>query len=220
MSLANKEARAALMGDFDGEFMGDPGIFGSIGRFAGKVAKKAVNVGIDILPGPIGIAARTGRRALRGAPAGAGGGRLAPPPSIRRSRPGVGISIPGFRERGIQFGRRPSGRRLDIRGPGGTGVTLEEPQFFDGGGGGEVTVGAAGQPLPACNVGFHPNKSGYFRRSPAGGVVFIQPRSVCVRNRRIDPGNTRATKRAISRIRSAKRLKDALSGVTVHKKPC
>ncbi len=218
MSLAIKESRGAAMGDFDAA--GDPGIIGSIGRFAGGVVKKAVNVGIDILPGPIGIAARTGRRALRGAPAGRQLDTITP----RRARPGVGVTIPGFRQRfgGGVRGRGTTGRApsADIAFEFGGGVTEGFPPFLNGGPGGGATIGTTGQPVPACAVGFHANKSGYFRRTPAGGVVFIQPESVCVRNRRIDPGNTRATKRAIARIRSAKRLKDALGGVTVHKKPC
>lgn len=214
MSLAMKEAQFAQGDSDDQALMGDPGIFG----FVGKVAKKAIGVGIDILPGPIGGIARAGRSALRGrgAPAGVGR-RVGPLPTPRRSRPGVGIRIPAFRTpfggtvRGTT-GRAPSAD-IDLSfGGGGLGILPT-----DGAGG--VTVGSGGQPVPACTVGFHPNKSGYYRRS-AAGVVFIQPMSVCVRNRRIDPGNTRATKRAISRIRSAKRLKDALQGVTVHKKPC
>jgi len=214
MSLAMKEAQFA-QGDFDGDAVGDPGIFG----FVGKVAKKAIGIGIDILPGPVGGIARAGRRALRGGGAPTRvGRRVAPLPTPRRSRPGVGVTIPGFRQRfGGVRGRGTTGRApsADISFEfGGGGIPL------DGGGPDGVTVGTTGQPVPACAVGFHKNKSGYYRRTPAGGVVFIQPESVCVRNRRIDPGNTRATKRAISRIRSAKRLKDALGGVTVHKKPC
>jgi len=214
MSLAMKEAQFA-QGDFNGDAVGDPGIFGVAGRFAGGLVKKAVNVGIDILPGPVGFVARKGRAALRG--------RRVDTISPRRSRPGVGTRIPGFRQpRGFTVrGRGTTGRApsadIDF---GFGGGQIADPVFLDGGAPVGATVGTTGQPVPACAQGFHRNKSGYYRRTPAGGVVFIQPESVCVRNRRIDPGNTRATKRAISRIRSAKRLKDALGGVTVHKKPC
>jgi len=213
MSLANKQARAALMGDLDDEtFMGDPGIFGTLKGLAGK----AVGAAIDIAPGPVGFAARKARSFVRGR---RGGRTVGPLPTPRRSRPGVGVRIPAFRR---SFGGGVRGRGTTGRAP-----SADIEFQFNGGGppvdvgeAGQVVMGSSGQAIPACAQGFRPNKSGYYRRTPAGGVVFIEPETVCVRSRRIDPGNTRATKRAIARIRAAKRLKDALGGVTVHKKPC
>jgi len=218
MSLAMRQAQ----GDFDGgTFQGDPGIFGTLKGLGGK----ALRIGASVLPGPIGIVARAGiKRFGGGAPAGTG----------ERVLPGIGAPT-RFQQRiaSERAARVAAGRPARVgRGFGGGGQVPESLEFEIPGFKGKavrgilplpengVTVGSTGQPIPACPVGFHANKSGYYRQSPAGGVIFIQPMSVCVRNRRIDPGNTRATKRAISRIRSAKRLKDALGGVTVHKKPC
>jgi len=217
MSLAMKEAQ----GDFDeGTFQGDPGIFG----FAGKLAGKALKIGASVIPGPVGAVARVGLGALsKGAPAGKGGRTL---PGIgkkskfakriaRERAERVAMGRPALVGGGLKFGGGgQQDEELDFEIPG----LRFRGRRFAGTGQDGVTVGSMGQPIPACPVGFHANKSGYYRRSPAGGVIFIQPMSVCVRNRRIDPGNTRATKRAISRIRSAKRLKDALSGVTIRKK--
>jgi len=216
MSLANKIAREGMMGDADGGFVGDPGIFGTIKNIGAGIVKTA----IDIAPGPIGFAARKARGFVQGRR----GGRRVDQIQVR-ARPGVGsvrVQAPAFRRfTGAVRGRGTTGRApsADIE-FGFGGGQIDDPVFLNGGAPVGVVPGSPGQAVPVCAPGFRPNKSGYFRRSPAGGVVFIQPQSVCVKSRRIDPGNTRATKRAIARIRAAKRLKDALGGVTVHKKPC
>jgi len=212
MSLSIKQSRAAFEGDADAGLMGDPGIFG----FVGKVAKKAVGVGISILPGPIGGIARAGRAALRGRGAPAGVGRQVDTISPRRSRPGVGVRIPRFRtpfSGGRSFGGGGGGRSLDIRGPGGIGVTLEEGAPV----GTAVVEGSMGQPVPACPQGMRPNKSDYFRRSPAGGVVFIRKGTVCVSTRRRNALNPRALDRAIGRVVSAKKAAKKLGTITVRK---
>jgi hypothetical protein len=56
-----------------GQYRGDPGIFGALGKIAGAA--------IDILPGPVGAIARLGKRALE---------RRAPPSAV-----GVMPGVPG-----------------------------------------------------------------------------------------------------------------------------
>lgn len=71
MSLAVKAARM--------QAMGDPGLFGSIGRFLGGAVK---TIG-SVLPGPIGLAARfAGGLLAPGQPQ-----RVAPAPTFRRLSP-------------------------------------------------------------------------------------------------------------------------------------
>jgi hypothetical protein len=79
MSLAVKQARYVATGD--------PGLFGSIGKFLGGVARVATGVVGTILPGPVGFAARLASKAL-----GAGGQPQAvapyqPPVSFAGGRP-------------------------------------------------------------------------------------------------------------------------------------
>jgi len=202
MSLANKLAREGMMGDSDAEFMGDPGIFGTIKSIGGKFISSA----IDIVPGPIGFAARKARSFVKGRTRGAPAARV---------RPGVGRRgrrIDSFQVRGRgTTGRAPSAD-IDFRINGG-GVTEGFPPFLDG----DVTVGSPGQPVPACPQGQRPNKSSYFRRSPAGGVVFIRKGTVCVSSRRRNALNPRALDRAIGRVVSAKKAAKKLGTITVRK---
>ena len=201
MSLANKLAREGMMGDLDANLMGDPGIFGSIKSIGGKIVGGVV----DVLPGPVGIVARKARSFVRG--------RQQTSPATRRVRPGVGRGrrIDSFQVRGRgTTGRAPSAD-IDFRINGG-GVTEGFPPFLDG-----VTEGTPGQPVPACPQGQRPNKSSYFRRSPAGGVVFIRKGTVCVASRRRNALNPRALDRAIGRVVSAKKASKKLGTITVRK---
>lgn len=74
---------SSARGDYLGGYRGDPGIFGSIGRALGGIARTALGVVGAVAPGPIGIAARLGTRLL-------GGGRAQPilrapgPPGVAR----------------------------------------------------------------------------------------------------------------------------------------
>ena len=76
--------------------------------------------------------------------------------------------------------------------------------------------GAAGLPSVACPKGFRPNKSSYTLRDG----TFVPRGSKCVRNRRLNPMNGAANRRAISRIKSAKRMQKELSRITIRKKSC
>jgi hypothetical protein len=59
---------------------------------------------------------------------------------------------------------------------------------------GTAAVAAAG----TCPVGFRPNKSGYFLKDG----TYIAPGTRCVRNRRQNPMNFKASKRAARRLKS------------------
>lgn len=88
----------------------------------------------------------------------------------------------------------------------------------------ELLMSLAGAGLDAaqrgigCPTGSRLNKSSYWRRGPDGSGVFIPKGTRCVSNRRINPANGRATRRAISRIKSAKRLSKDLSRISIRKK--
>jgi hypothetical protein len=66
-------------------------------------------------------------------------------------------------------------------------------------------------------TGHHWNKSGYYRNTP-DGPAYIWPGMRSVRNRRRNPANARATRRAIGRIDGAKRMAKDLSRITIRKK--
>jgi hypothetical protein len=70
---------------------------------------------------------------------------------------------------------------------------------------------------PSGQTGHHWNKSGYYRNTP-DGAVYIWPGMISVRNRRRNPANARATRRAIGRIDGAKRMAKDLSRITIRKK--
>jgi len=72
--------------------------------------------------------------------------------------------------------------------------------------------GATGMEM--CTTGTRPNKSGYYVQ----GGQYVEPGSVCVRSRRMNPLNPRALSRAMRRIESAKRATSVLSRITIRKK--
>ncbi len=73
--------------------------------------------------------------------------------------------------------------------------------------GGETGVGTG------CAKGHSPNKSDYFLRDG----TFVARGTRCVKNRRRNPANARATSRAISRINGAKRMQSALAQIETGK---
>lgn len=199
MSMSIKIARA--------EAMGDPGIgsfFKSVGGAVVGGVKKAAGVAIDIAPGPIGIVARKARGFVRGRTAAADMGVRGAPSLRGRVRPGVGRSLRGggggVRQRFQQDvdAVRRDRRRLGLR-TNGFGIELEEE--FPGGEPEPFTAGVTTRPV-GCPPGMRPNKSDYWRRSPAGGVVFIEKGTVCVKSRRRNPLNPRALDRAVGRVAS------------------
>lgn len=66
-----------------------------------------------------------------------------------------------------------------------------------------------------CGNGTRPNKSGYWLKSGQ----YVEPGSVCVRRRRMNPLNPRALSKAMRRIESAKRATAVLGRITI-RKPC
>lgn len=65
--------------------------------------------------------------------------------------------------------------------------------------------GAVGTKL-ACPGGFHPNKASYFLRDG----TFVPEGSRCVKNRRRNPMNPRALRRAVSRVEMGKKWQGKL----------
>jgi len=65
-------------------------------------------------------------------------------------------------------------------------------------------------------AGYHPNKTGYFLKSGA----YVAPNSKWVKNRKRNPANARATSRAITRVKGAKRYAQSLNSITIRKKKC
>lgn len=173
------------------EVMGDPGLFGSIFGGIKKVIGGGLGLVGSIMPGPIGGIAKFAGGLIAGRPAvttaPAPGYFPAPLPS-RPPMPGVGTLGPSSFGVGGVPSAPQNGRAF--------------PQAVDG-----------GPPAP----GYHLNKSGYYRRSPAGSIVYVPPRSVWVRNRRRNPLNPRALDRALGRVGSAKNASKRLAGVTIRK---
>jgi len=170
------------------DVMGDPGLFGDIFGGIKKGLGFATGLVGSVLPGPIGGLAKGISGILGGRPRG-----VAP-------APGVGMPIPQ-----MQIGTRPPPWSFGSF-PAATGQ--QNGRAFP------ATADTGGPP----GTGYHLNKSGYYRRSPAGSIVYVPPRSVWVRNRRRNPLNPRALDRALGRVSSAKNASKRLSGVTIRKK--
>jgi len=75
-----------------------------------------------------------------------------------------------------------------------------------------IPGGATGMEM--CTTGSRPNKSGYWLQSGQ----YVEPGSVCVARRRMNPLNPRALSRAVRRIESAKRANNLLNRITIRKK--
>ncbi len=203
MSLAIGLARAEATGD-PGRFgvRGDPGIISfakKVGRGIVGTAKTVGGVVIDIAPGPVGIVARKARGFVRGRTSAADMSiRGAPGPS--RVRPGVGTTFTRriARERAARVARGEAAivsPRLAGEFPSEEARRLLLPE-------GETFTPGVTTDVIGCPSGMRPNKSDYFRRSPAGGVVFIEKGTVCVKSRRRNPLNPRALDRAVGRVAS------------------
>jgi hypothetical protein len=167
--------------------MGDPGLFG----FLGKVAKGAIG-------GAVGLATGGVSGAITGAAA-----------------PFIGSST-----------RAAAGLAQPTSGPGIPGGTVMVNPPFTGARGVGVSVAPPATSAPrtgtgtmsngmklACPAGFHPNKASYFLKSGQ----FVPEGTRCVRNRRRDPLNPRALRRAIGRIDAGKTWQSKLSEITTAK---
>jgi len=65
-----------------------------------------------------------------------------------------------------------------------------------------------------CGAGYRANKSGYYVQ----GGQYVEPGTVCVKRRRMNPLNPRALSKAMRRIESAKRATSVLNRITIRKK--
>jgi len=177
------------------KFQGDPGLFGFIGKAVSKVTSLAAGAArFGFSQTPLGQAVAIAKAKF--GPAAVGFAQrtdftaLGPPPAFT-TEPSVSLVNP-----------QGTGRTAIANVEVGTQV-LRDTSAPDG-----------------CPQGMRRNKSNYFKRTPGGSVVFVPKGMACVKIRRMNAGNTKATRRAISRIKSAQRLKDALSSITIRKKKC
>lgn len=159
--------------------------------------------------GPIGAVAG----AIGGATAGGGaGGALQA--GVYRGLPQAGgtssSALPSVA--GPSFGGFPQYFR-----PGGAGGARGfAAQPMDQGGGTTVSTmgGATGTALACTTKGQHLNRSHYFRKPHGlaenighwGGAVEVDKGTVCVKNRRMNVGNTRALRHALRRARGFEKL--------------
>lgn len=183
MSLAMRQARYSAVGD--------PGLFGFIGKALGTVAK----IGGAIVPGIGGTVLKTV------------GNVLVPTKSVSMAKATAAQSLPVLRSSNTQpyFAGLPSsppvlkaGSGVSI-GPGGVQIGSYAPQLpAQSGTSGALVGSGAGTP---CTAGYHYNKTAYYTKRY--GVV--EKGSVCVKNRRRNPLNPRALSRAMSRVKSAQK---------------
>jgi len=175
--------------------MGDPGLFGFLGKVVGAVGKVA-----SIIPGPLGVVGRVATALTSG---GAKPIKLASTGSL----PGIGgptVRLPGT--------------PINIPLPQGGFFRGNETQA----GPGSVATGAlVGTPIRApgaqCTPGYHYNRTAYFTKR----YGLIEKGTVCVRNRKRNPLNPRALSRAMSRLASAKKAARCLADFSIRpKKAC
>jgi len=178
---------------FVGDYMGDPGIFGSI--FKGL--KSIAGIGT-------GIVSKLGIPVISGVAGGLSG--------ILAGRAGIpGASTqPIYRLPGV-IPQRPQG----LPGSGFRPLALQQPvPGFAGAMQRLVPGGATGMVPSASMGGYHLNKSSYFLMDG----TFIEAGTKWVKNRRRNPGNMRALSRSLGRIKSAKKMASSLSQITIRKK--
>lgn len=182
MSLAIKSAKY--------QFQGDPGLFGSIGKFLGGVAKTATGI-----VGGLGIPVVSGvARATHGILTGG----AVPIQTQAYAR------APTARQVGLARGQVSRAAAITQR-LGGYGTTAPR---------GVYQAPAMNGTQPACMAGYRPNKTAYFLRDG----TFVPKGSKCVKVRRRNPANMRAADRAIGRIESAKKAMSRMNRVSVRKK--
>ena len=207
MSLAIKAGIARVGGPsavFQGRtgFQGDPGLFGSIGRFLGGAA---TTVG-GFLPGPAGTILTKAGSLISGTNT-----VIGRPVSVAAAQP-VAAQSAGL----VAQDRSVTERLRDVidvdfpfGGEPGFGV-----QFFGGGGGKSTAV-----PAPAngkCMGGFHRNKASYFLKD---GTRILKG-TVCVKNRRRNDLNDRAASNAIKRLEGARKAIKNIQRVSIRCARC
>lgn len=192
MSLAIKASRM--------QAQGDPGLFGSIGKFLGGAAKIATG----FIPGPIGgIARGLTSRLFRQPPP--------PVPTVAPVSRFAGIQQAVQQRRSARRGARRTGRvRATLVPP---SIELEESLFPPAAQQLGATAPLAAGTQLACPPGFHANKTNYFLKNG----TFVREGTKCVKARRRNPANMRAADRAIGRIESAKKLTKRLGRISIRK---
>lgn len=168
---------------------GDPGLFGVLGG----VIKTVTGVAGSVLPGPLGTVAK----------------------GISNVLPGKNI-FAGAQPANVPFANLPAGPLTFPGAPPtiampGAGLAIPVPASA----GGTVPMTASGP--KGCQVGYHPNKSGYWsnKNKLLPGASWTPAGSACVKRRRMNPLNPRAISRAIRRLESAKRATSRLSRVSI-----
>lgn len=188
------------------------------------LGSRLLGAGTSLLPGPVGVAARTalgvigsqGLGVSRGRSFGRGARRGQLPPGSRVQFPTPGLAgrvqrfLPGG---GTGFTTLPSG--LIPKGPGGI---IGAMPGVPGGVTGFAQDGLCpAEPRVCPPRGFHINKSSYFLRDG----TFVERGTKFVRNRRLNNANGRAQGRAITRLEkgadNAKKLLKATGYRTVSK---
>lgn len=196
MSLAIKAGRAGLgmsARPQSMQMMGDPGLFG----FLGKTIKGAAGIASRILPGPLGAAA--------GAISRIGGGGSRAPAMIATGAAGGALTATAI-GRALQGpGRGGGGFRVP-----GTGVVVNPGDFFPGGA--PFLSGAQGSAV-GCPQGMRPNKTSYFLKSGE----FVPEGSRCVKIRRRNNLNSRALTKALGRVEGFKKTASRASRITIRK---
>jgi hypothetical protein len=168
--------------------MGDPGLFG----FLGKLGKAAIG-------GAVGLATGGVSGAITGA---------ATPFIGTSTRAAAGLAQPaggpGVPRTAIPTLPLPGGARLT-----GPNLLMAPPTSAPRTGTGTMSNGMK----LACPAGFHPNKASYFLKSGQ----FVPEGTRCVRNRRRNPLNPRALRKAIGRIDAGKTWQAKLSEISTGK---
>jgi len=194
MSLANKMAKA--------EMMGDPGIFGDIWGGIKKIGQVATGlVGGLGIPIVSGVAKTAGGLLFGGSP------RNSIPGATTFALPGGGISVSRASQGTSMPGTGRWGINLPFSGAPGIGIGP-----YGIGEGSRAISGQAGPVAPAA-TGYHWNKTGYYTKSEG----WIEPFTKMVKNRRRNPGNMRALSRSMGRIKSAKKMAAVLGTITIRK---
>lgn len=170
--------------------MGDPGLLGFLGRVVKTGLGVVSKLGIPIASGLAGtVSGFIPGRPFGAAPAAPAGPGLPGPVTPTVSRFTGPMPI-SIAQAGRQIPTPGIAGRIQRAVPGGaTG--------FEG-----------------CGAGYRANKSGYWLQSGQ----YVDPGTVCVKSRRMNPLNPRALSRAMRRIESAKRATTVLGRITIRKK--
>jgi hypothetical protein len=168
--------------------MGDPGLLG----FLGKVGKAAIGGAVGLATGGVSGAITGAATPFIGTSTRAAAGLAQP------------TSGPGVPPRGTVMVNPP------FTGARGVGVSVAPaPTSAPRTGTGTMANGTR----LACPAGFHPNKASYFLKSGQ----FVPEGTRCVRNRRRNPLNPRALRKAIGRIDAGKTWQAKLSEISTGK---